>query len=82
MKFVALLIGMAIIAILVVKRAQPSQVSEAMREADAVVQPAAVASATPQPGTASSSPTGLRAPLDRTRSVLSQVKQRNGANEF
>ena len=82
MKFVALLVGLAIICVLVVKRAQPSQVAEAMREADAVGQPVAAKSATPQAGTPNPAPTGLRAPLDRTRSVLNQVKQRNGANEF
>jgi hypothetical protein len=82
MKFIALLLGMAIICVLVVKRAQPSQVAEAMREADAVVQPVSNAPTTPLPAAANRNTTGLRAPLDRTRSVLDQVKQRNGNGEF
>ena len=82
MKFIALLVAMAIICMLVVKRAQPSQAAEAMREADAVVQPISSPSATPQPVAPGQNSTGLRAPLDRTRSVLNQVKQRNGSNEF
>ena len=93
MKFVALLLGMAIVCLLVVKRAQPSQVAEAMQEADAVVAPVNSGSSsrpsmTPTPSASSpqsSKPggtTGLRAPLDRTRSVVDQVRQRNGANDF
>ena len=82
MKFIALLIAMAIVCMLVVKRAQPSQVAEAMREADAVVQPVSSAPATPQPSAPAQNSTGLRRPIDRTRSVLNQVKQRNGSNEF
>jgi len=89
MKFVGILVAMAIICLLVVKRAQPSQVAEAMREADAVVQPVtspSPAHATPVARTsglsANQSPTGLRAPLDRTRAVLNQVKQRNGNDEL
>jgi hypothetical protein len=85
MRFVALLIGMAIVCVLVVKRAQPSQVAEAMQEADAVVAPVNSGSAaTPAPvnGSPAGGTSGLRAPLDRTRGVLNQVKQRNGANEF
>jgi len=84
MKLVSLLVGMAIVCLLVVKRAQPSQVAEAMREADAVVQPVKSTSAASTPaGAAANTPsTGLRAPLDRTRSVLNQVKQRNGNGEF
>jgi hypothetical protein len=88
MRFVALLVGMAIVCMLVLKRAQPSQVAEAMREADAVVEPVNTASAgsssTAKPAATQSTPstTGMRAPLDRTRSVLNQVKQRNGGGEF
>ena len=82
MKFVGLLVAMAIIGMLVVKRAEPSQVGEAMREADAVVQPVNAGTATPRTAAASPAPSGLRAPIDRTRSVLNQVKQRNGKGEF
>jgi hypothetical protein len=84
MKLVALLVGMAIVCLLVVKRAQPSQVAEAMREADAVVQPVnrTSAASTPSAAVPNAPSTGLRAPLDRTRSVLNQVKQRNGNGEF
>ena len=81
MRFVALLVAMAIVCLLVLKRAQPSQVAEAMSEADAVVAPTtAVATATPS-APAQGGPS-LRAPLDRTRAVLGQVKKQNSESEF
>jgi hypothetical protein len=82
MRFVALLVAMAIICVLVLKRAQPSQVAEAMSEADAVVAPAGAPAATATPAAAAQSGTSLRAPLDRTRAVLGQVKRQNAEAEY
>ena len=87
MRFVALLIVVAIIYLVLTHHKGPSgSVSDAMKEANAVTQPAAASTtATPaasaQPAQQSQT-TSLRAPIDRTRQVLGQVKQRNGGGEF
>ncbi|MEQ1860674.1 MAG: hypothetical protein ABMA13_12135 [Chthoniobacteraceae bacterium] len=75
MKFVGLLAVLAIIYLLVSRQSRSGFATEAMKEADAVVatpRPQAAPPAPPAPAT-----TGLRAPIDRTRGVLDQAKQRN-----
>jgi hypothetical protein len=85
MRFVALLVVVAIIYAVWSHRVRTGSVTEAMKEADAVAaQPVAQATtirpaASAQPA---SSPSGLRAPMDRTRAVLNQVRQRNGDGDF
>jgi hypothetical protein len=84
MRFVALLIVIAIICLVLTHRGPVSSVPEAMREADAVTHPAATTAAPGPTATVQPAPqsAGLRAPLDRTRAVLGQIKQRNGGGEF
>jgi hypothetical protein len=79
MRFVAIIVVLAIIYIVFTRMGPVTSVSEAMKEADAV-EPVVAPTATPwaatkaQPARQSS---GLRRPLDRTRAVLKQVRQRN-----
>ena len=83
MRIVSLLVVVAIIYVVMARRgAGPmSSTQQAMKEADAVM-------ATPAGGTAQApaappaANSGMRAPIDRTRSVLEQVKKRNGAGDF
>jgi hypothetical protein len=61
-----------------------SKSPDAMKEVDAVMGtpvPQAQA-ATPAPAPAGQPSSGLRRPIDRTRQVLEEVKQRNGNGEF
>jgi hypothetical protein len=77
---------LAIIYLVMTRRGPATSVDKAMQEADAVTQTATpwpktvLPPATAAPATASSG--GLRAPIDRTRAVLNQVKGRNGNGEF
>jgi hypothetical protein len=84
MRFLALIIVIAIIYLVLKHHGPTSSVPEAMREADAVTQ--TTPAPTPASPTATAQPaqptSGLRRPLDRTRNVLDQVKQRNGGGEF
>jgi hypothetical protein len=79
MRFVALLVVVAIIYVAYTRRGPVSSTAEAMKEADAVGQttkpnpPTYYPPAAQQPAPQSS---GLRAPIDRTHAVLDQVKQR------
>ncbi len=79
MRFAALIIVVAIIYVVSVRWNPANSVDEAMKEADAVTQPAS-AETTTQNGHRSSP--SLREPMDRTRAVLKKVRQRNGDGEF
>jgi hypothetical protein len=84
MRFVALLVVVAIIYVAWSRRSPVASTAEAMKEADAVAGPTP-AMKTYYPPTAAPAPatsSGLRAPIDRTRAVLDQAKQRNSKGEF
>lgn len=87
MRLIALLIVVAIIYLVITRHGPMNSTEQAMKEADAVMGTPTPAMATQYPPTAqpaqpAASSSGLRAPLDRTRSVLGDVKKRNGAGEF
>lgn len=82
MRFLSLLVVVAIIYVVVSKRNGPASSTEkAMKEADAVMAtpypPTYIAPTQPAPSSG-----GLRAPIDRTHSVLDQVKKNNASNGF
>lgn len=83
MKYVGLLVVLVIILYVFKTRVTaPSGIDEANREfaATAPATPASAAAAAPTQAPAPSS--NLRRPIDNTRSVLRQVKGRNGDGEF
>lgn len=82
MRYVALLVVIAIIYVAWSRRGPVTSVDKAMKEADAVTQttpqrnPPTVYPPTAQPAQPAQQSSGLRAPIDRTRAVMDQVKQR------
>ena len=86
MRLIGLLIVVAIIYIVISRRGPMNSTQQAMKEADAVMAtptpPGTYYPPTAQPAQPAATSSGLRAPLDRTRSVLGDVKKRNGAGEF
>lgn len=82
MRFVALLVVLAIIYVAWSRRGPVTSVDEAMKEADAVAEatPRHPPTAFPPKAAAAASPgqpsSGLRRPIDRTRAVMDQVQQR------
>ncbi len=85
MRFIALLIVVAIIYLAWSRRGPVTSVDNAMKEADAVAEtaparnPATVyppKAKTAQPAQPAQPSSGLRRPIDRTRAVMDQVQQR------
>ena len=82
MRFVALLVVVAIIYVAYTRRGPVTSTSNAMKEADAVTQtsrpnpPTYYPPAAPQAAQPAPQSSGLRAPIDRTHAVMDQVKQR------
>jgi hypothetical protein len=86
MKYVSLLLGVALIYYVFVRN---SHVDPVVKEVTASeVAPLTTgpretkAAATPQSAAGQAAHDALKKPLDRTRAVLDQVKQRNGNGEF
>ncbi len=75
-----LLIGVALIYYVISKNAPVKPVVQAVTAQEAAPLTTGPRHAAPPP--AAPATTSLRRPLDRTRSVLDQVKQRNGNGEF
>jgi hypothetical protein len=71
MKYLALLVALAIVLLLFMRRAAPSRVDEALIESGHAAEPGEAAARS-----------RLREPMDRTRAVLDQVKERNQDAEF
>lgn len=76
MRIAVLLLVIAIIGFLLSRRGERAGSSSDVREIMGTPVPVASQSK-PQPGSS-----GMREPIDRTRSVLDKVKGRNGAGEF
>jgi hypothetical protein len=77
MRFIAVLAVLAVIYLLLTRRSPVESAKEAAAQTEAIAP-------TPRPAApaAAPAPTALRRPVARTRDVLDQVKQRNGAGEF
>ena len=83
MKYVSLLLGVALIYYIFVRSSPVSEVSKEITASEA----APLTSGPRETNAASPSApaqahTSLKQPIDRTRTVLDQVKQRNGNGEF
>lgn len=76
MRIAVLLLVVAIIGFLMSRRGERGGTSSEVREIMGTPVPA-VSQSKPQPGSS-----GLRQPIDHTRSVLDKVKGRNGEGEF
>jgi hypothetical protein len=78
MKYVLLLVGVALIYFVLVRNSPVKAVAQTV-----TAQEAAPLTTNPQqPPAAAPATTALKRPIDRTREVLGQVKQRNGTGEF
>jgi hypothetical protein len=86
MRYVALLIVVAIIYFAWSRRGPVTSVDSAMKEADAVAATATPYPATvyppAQPAQTGQPSSGLRRPIDRTRAVMDQVNQRAAESSF
>ncbi len=86
MKYVSLLIGVALIYYIFVRSAPVAPVVKevtASESAPLTTGPReTAAAATPSSAAGQAAHQALKQPLDRTRAVLEQVKQRNGKGEF
>lgn len=83
MKYVSLLLGVALIYFIFVKSSPVAEVTKEVTSAEAApltTGPRETNAASPSAPSAAH--TALKQPLDRTRAVLDQVKQRNGNAEF
>jgi hypothetical protein len=80
MKYLALLVGVAIIYLVFVKQGPIASVTEAVAQTE--ITPAATTPSTAPATPAPVSGSGLRRPLDRTHAALDAVRARNGAGEF
>ncbi len=76
MKYLGLLIALAIIYFILARESPVDQVKEAIVQTEAA--PLTQGGPAPAPTTG----TALRQPLDRTHAVLEKVKARNGDGEF
>ena len=76
MKYVSLLLGLALIYYIIARNSPVAEVTKEMAAPE-------VAPLTSGPReTNAPAHTALKQPIDRTRAVLDQVKQRNGNGEF
>jgi hypothetical protein len=86
MRLAGLLLVVGIIGFLWTRRASPVGSSSKLDDelfGTPTARPGLVApGATPSKSQPQAASSGLRRPIDRTRSVLEQVKQRNGDGEF
>ena len=86
MKYVFLLITVALVYFFLVRKAPVAPVVKEITQQEAVpltTGPAGVPASSPASGTAPAQSTNsLKRPIDRTKEVLNQVKQRNGNGEF
>lgn len=76
MKYVGLLVVLAIIYFILAREAPVEQVKEAIVQSEVVP---LTQGGPPAPSTAGST---LKRPIDRTHEVLDKVKERNGDGEF
>ena len=77
MKYVLLLLGVAFIYFVLIRKAPVQQAAQTV-----TAQEAAPLTTGPRDQTPATSSTAIKRPLDRTHAVLDQVKQRNGNGEF
>ena len=77
MKYLFLLAAVAVVYFVLARNSPVTAVQEAVTASEAA--PLTTGPREPAPPAATSS---LKAPLDRTHTVLEQVKARNGAGEF
>ena len=77
MKYLFLLAAVAVVYFVLARNTPVDSVKEAVTQSEAA--PLTAGPREPAPPAATSS---LKAPLDRTHTVLEQVKARNGAGEF
>ena len=83
MKYVFLLATVAVIYFFLVRKAPVAPVVSAVTQQETVALTSGPpGGATPAPGAAPAPTNALKRPIDRTREVLGQVKQRNGDGEF
>jgi hypothetical protein len=80
MKYVFLLIMVALVYLFLVRKAPVAPVVKEITQQEAAPLTTGPANA-PAPAPAQSS-NSLKRPIDRTKEVLNQVKQRNGNGEF
>ncbi len=78
MKYLALLVGVAIIYLIFIKQSPVASVTEAITQTEITPTVSGAPTATPAPVSGS----GLRRPFDRTHAALDAVRARNGASEF
>jgi hypothetical protein len=83
MRLLSLVVVMAIIYFAYSKRITPGKdsTSAAMQDFEQTAPPSTRPATAAAPAPAASN-SNLRAPIDRTRAVLEQVKKRNGNGEF
>jgi hypothetical protein len=74
MRFIAILVVIGIVYVVFTRRSPVDSATQAVAETEAVA-PAPAPAAGP-------TPTALRRPIVRTKEVLSQLPERNGAGEF
>jgi len=83
MKYVSLLVTVAVIYFFLVRKSPvTSVVSEVTQAEVAPLTTGPRGGATPAPTAAPRASDPYKRPIDRTREVLNQVKQRNGTGEF
>ena len=80
MKYLAMLGAVAIIYWIFARETPIAAVTQAMTQTE--IAPAPTAPGIRQPTPAPPAGSGLRRPMDRTRSTLDAVRARNGAGEF
>lgn len=78
----SLLLGVALIYFIFVKSSPVAEVTKEVTAAEAAPLTAGPRETNAASPAASQAHTALKQPLDRTRAVLDQVKQRNGKGEF
>ncbi len=76
MRLIAILVVLGIVYVVFTRRSPVDSATQAVAQAEAV------APAAPAPTAAGPTPTALRRPIVRTKEVLSQLPERNGAGEF
>ena len=86
MKYVFLLIAVALVYLFLVRKAPVAPVVKEITQQEAApltTGPAGAPASSPVSGAAPAQSTNaLKRPIDRTKDVLNQVKQRNGNGEF
>lgn len=83
MRIVAIVVVLAIVYYIYGRNGDKTSLQNRVAEAQAEAAQVMPAPQSTQPPAAQPSPTNsVRAPMDRTRQVLDQVKQRNGKGEF